>query len=228
MGEGVVGGVVGGLIGELGELALVVHGEEGLDDVGVEVGSGAGFDLGDGPGGGPGFFIDAVTGEGIEDIDDVHDACGEGDVGGGVLVGVASAVPAFVMGSGDGACGLEEGGVCEDGLAGGGVLLHALAFVGGEGSWFFEDVVGDGDFADVVQDGVSAEGFGVEGGEAEVECQVVGVKLDASDVGPGVLIAGFGGDGEHGDGGAVGGVELVGAASDPAFEFGVVVLQLHG
>ena len=72
-------------------------------------------------------------------------------------------------------------------MADGGVFLHWPVFVGGEWAGFFEDVVGDVEFADVVEDGGVADLARRRGERPSSRAREGGVVLETADVVAGVL-----------------------------------------
>ncbi len=172
------------------------EGVEGGDAAGAELGSGLVVEFVEGVVGGSGGAVDAGGEHGVEGVGDVDDAGAEGDVFAGELVGVAVSVPAFVVVADGGDGVLEEAEAADDAGAFFGVGLDGVAFVGGEGAGFEEDGVGDGEFADVVEEGCVAEEveFGVESPRTVADGE--GELLDAAGVAGGVGVAGVDGGGE--------------------------------
>lgn len=70
---------------------------EGVDDGGVELAASVSADLGDGVCDRPGVFVGPGMGERVKDVGDSDDAGADGDGVARETVGVAVAVPAFVV-----------------------------------------------------------------------------------------------------------------------------------
>ena len=83
------------------------EGVEGCDAAGAELGAGFVVEFGEGVAGGSGGAVDAGGEHGVEGVGDVDDAGAEGDVFACESVGVAVAVPAFVVVA-DGGDGVSE------------------------------------------------------------------------------------------------------------------------
>ncbi len=165
-------------MGAFGEVEVGGGGvEDGLDDVAGEV---FGVEEVGGDGGVQGGAVGAGVGQRVPDV-----AGGdEGGEGGEVFeaVGIAEAVLAFVVvhdGVEDGGGALGPEAVDHLG-AEGGVGAHLGAFLGGEGAGGVEEVLGDGEFAEVVEE---AGGEGVAGGDGEAGGGLGGVVGDAHGVG---------------------------------------------
>jgi len=79
----------------VGELA---HGaDEGLNELGIELGAGAALEFGQGLLGGAAFFVATVAGDGVVGIGDSDDARAKGNAFAGQGFGIAGAVEKFVV-----------------------------------------------------------------------------------------------------------------------------------
>ena len=136
------------MVGESVRIDLV----EGVDDGGIELFPAEPVDLCGGFVEGPGVFVGAGVGEGIEDVCDCDDASGERDLFCFEAVWVTLAVPPFVVAQRDPFGELEDVGVAvrEDAGAVAGVLGHLCELDGCEEARLEQDVVGDAELADVV------------------------------------------------------------------------------
>lgn len=145
--------VIGGVFGVLGESAFLEPAFEGLDDVSVELFSGPVAEDADDFVVLFGGAIGLLGAEGIVGIDDGEDSGAEGDLAAELLEGVGDAVdeglsmPEEIEDSRVDVAGLEDAEsdvVIEVDQVGFGVL---------EFSGLIEDVVGDADFSDIVEEG---------------------------------------------------------------------------
>ena len=133
--------------GEIGE-----HAPEGVDQARVELLPAAALELGQAVGVGHGAAVGTPRRHGVVGVDDAHHL-GEGrDVVAGEAVGVAGAVPAFVMvAHGGHELGCEQR--ADDVGAEAGMLAHELPLAGVQAAGLEQHAVGDRDLADVVQVG---------------------------------------------------------------------------
>ena len=142
---------------------------------------------------------DAVAGaDGVSLADDqVVVAVPEPDGVAAHAVGVARAVPVFVVGDGDIAGHFQESGVgpFEEFGATEGVAFHDFTLFDVEGALFADKGVGEGDFADVVHRGGSEDEFLVGFGPADVAGDDAGVVADTLDVSAGFVVFVDGGPG---------------------------------
>ena len=126
---------------------------EGLHDDGVELPARLGHDLVARDVPVERAAVRAVARHRVERIRHREHACAERRLVGAEPVGVAAAVPALVMGAHNvEALALQERDLGEHLLAEERVLLHARALVGRQRPRLLEDLVGDPDLADVVQE----------------------------------------------------------------------------
>ncbi len=165
-------------------------------------------------------FVDASAGERVVHVGEGNDAGGDGDRFAAESIGVAGAVPAFVVVAGGDLgppicvggnrrrCGREFSSstrVTEVGVA-----LDDSAFAIGEATGLAEDGVGDTDLADVVHGTGDAEGldpfFIDEGGGARdiSRARRGAIDADAFQVGAGIGVTVFGELGEAEDEGVAG------------------------
>jgi hypothetical protein len=163
------------------------------------------------------------------------------DVVAGEAVGIAAAVPLFVVPVGDFLGQGEELqrhldvllGLLDGFAAQSGVRLHHHPFVGRERPGLQQDVVGNADLADVVQRRRAAQKVDVAvaegGGKARMAAQSVGqalhIALGAQNVVAGFRIARLGEVGQGADADALGQVVLHHAPGHFGFEDGVLVLE---
>ena len=180
------------------------------------------------------FCRDAL-GEGVVDVGEVDDAALERGLVFAEAVGVAGAVPVFVVAAGDFAGGGEVRAVGEDALAGDGVLLHDGAFFVGKRAGLFEDVVGNVELSDVVKDGGAGDPADVLIIVAQHAGERFGQRVHPAEVAAGVLVLHFAGDGEDVNRVVVGVFQFVGAGfkfggalADTLLERLVLVLECPG
>ena len=95
--------------------------------------------------------VRAVAGHRVEGVADQHDAAGQRDLAGLQAVGVAAAVPALVLVADRAGDLFKAGHGHDDALADHRVLLHHFPLLVVELARLVQDLVGDSDLADVVQ-----------------------------------------------------------------------------
>src|SRR5437667_2972207 len=191
------GGGGGGFDDGVGKLA---HGlDEQGNDVGVKLSVAAALEFGEGFGGGAGFFVGAIAGEGVGGGGGGEDARAEWNLVPGHSVRIGRAVEEFVVvadhsaDTGEGSQGFENSCAEVD------VRLHGFPLVGIERAALVEDGFGDGHLADVVENAgeanlvdfgvVHAQGFG---DERRVGGNFLRVAL-------GVVVLGVDGEGQRSD-----------------------------
>ena len=139
------GGHFGTRLGKSLEVCLAF--QERVDHLGIEVTAAAFEDDGSGFFVRHGFFVGTTRAQGVVHVGDGDDAGGEGDAVAAPAVGVAAAVPFFVVAAGDFAGQLEEvvfaqlaADGFEAGVADGGVLFDLGPFLRGERAAFEQTV----------------------------------------------------------------------------------------
>ena len=170
----------------------------------------------------PSRAVRAFGGEGIEDVHHGEDAGGEGDLLAFEPLGVAGAIPFFVVAVGDVEGGVQEGDGGEQLVGEGGVLAHEGPFVIGEGGGLEQDGVWDGHLADVVEQGAAAQVDELVIGEVQGLGEGEGHLGDALGVAFGFFIAQFEGVRPALEGGVVGELEFAVRALQVVEEGGVV------
>jgi hypothetical protein len=143
----VLGGVAGRLVDALGDAV-----EQRLDDARVELGARAAAQLGLGRRVAEPLAVRPVGDERVVRVAGQDDARGERDVLAGEPVRVAAAVPALVLVADRRGHVAQAGQRSQDPLADDRVLAHEHPLVGGQRTGLVEDLVGDADLADVVQE----------------------------------------------------------------------------
>ena len=145
--------------------------------------------------GGPGFFVGALAGEGVKHIGNRHDACCQRNGLAHQALGVATAVPFFVvaqrhfMRQGQHAATVRANDFSADFR----VAAHHVPFLGRELAGLLQDGVGNANFAHVVH------GRGVQQVvrplrmAARRQCQQAGKVAHADDVHAGFVVFVFGG-----------------------------------
>src|SRR5207249_3391174 len=102
--------------------------DEGLDELGIELGTGAALKFREGLIGGAAFFVAAVAGDGVVGIGDGDDAGAEGNAFASEGFGVAGAIEKFVMVQNHFADAGEWNERLEKFSAEGDVSLHGVPF----------------------------------------------------------------------------------------------------
>lgn len=154
---------------------------KGFEDGGTPVGAGAGAE---GEEGRTGFEAGAPRGAVAHDVEGFADSDDAGRERNGFALealGVAGAIPAFMVGSDAGESRGERGDLFEDVDGGFGVATHLGEFLVGEGAEFAEGGSIETDFADVVEEGGVAEG--AEGGLFHAEALTRGDGVDGGSLG---------------------------------------------
>lgn len=119
-------------------------------------------------------MIGALADHGVEGIGETEDAAFQRDFFAGEMIGVALAVPAFVMPADDIGDGTGHFVFGEPLLALSGVVLNEGVFLGGEGAGAIEEPGGHVEFADVVECGGGGEDAEAAGWEAEAGADAAG------------------------------------------------------
>ena len=180
----------------------LIH-EERVHDVGVEVGAAAAADDVVAGVQGHGVSIAALGGYGVEHVGDGHDAGAQRYVRAAQALGIALAVPLFMVVERDlmrHALVLDveqvAEGIGDDPAADGGVLLHLLELLGREAAGLLQYRVGDADLADVVHrrgldevvEVVLRDDVVIAPGAAQVFRDEAGVGRRAADVAAGIAV----------------------------------------
>ena len=179
-------------------------GDEGVDHVRVELGAGVAAQLGERLRVRQRAPVRAVGYERVPGVAGEHDARGERDLLAGDAVRVAAAVPALVLVADRVRHRGEAGQRPQDALADDGVLAHQLPLLGVEPAGLVEDLVGDPDLADVVEQRDRADLVGRAAVQAEAAGDRAGELVDLVGVAAGVAVARLEGGGQRADDGAVG------------------------
>ena len=137
-------------------------------------------------------------------MDDAIDGC----FGARLTVGVAGAVPVFVMELDGAEVGHEAVDAFEDAAADDGVLFDDVPLLVGEAAGLLQDAVGDADFADVVEKRADADALDVRGGQIHGGGDGAGKLADTMAVAGGVAIARVESAGERADKFQIGGLEF--------------------
>src|SRR5277367_370572 len=132
-------------------------GEKDLDDLGVELCSGATSDLVPGFGEAGSFAVGPVGGHGIKCVCDGEDARAKGNLFATQAAWIASSVELLLMGVDDLGGIAEEGDLADHLVAALAVLLHDGHLFGGESAGFEKNGVGGGDLSDVVEEGSTCD-----------------------------------------------------------------------
>ena len=111
------------------------RGDECVDDLRVELTTGAATNLLERPTWTEGLAVGTVGGEGVKSVAGQHDPRCEGDLLTDQAVRIPGAVPVLVLVTYCLSDPTESGQRTEDALAHGGVLAHGLPFAGGEPVW---------------------------------------------------------------------------------------------
>jgi hypothetical protein len=156
-----------------------------------------------------GGFVGAGGAEGVIDIDNLEDSGENWNLRSGQAVGIAGAVGMFVMMADDGQNQAQRTQRAADVFAGDGMEFHDHPFGGGEVAAFFQNLVGHGDFAEVVEIAAAFEGEDGIFVHAEVAAEIGGVDREAFAVAFGVGVAAFDDQAEGAEDG-VGGFQFVG------------------
>ncbi len=144
-----------------------IEGDEHLGERGIELRAGAAFDFLQHGVQRQGGAVGAGGAHGVEGIGDADDAAHERDFFAGELVGIAAAVPAFVVIEHAGDDVLQLADVAEDLGADGGMFFDGVEFCFGEAAGFGEHGFGHADLADVVQQAGEVDAFALFIGEAD-------------------------------------------------------------
>ena len=132
-------------------------GGEDFDHFGVELRAGAAANFFASVAHWQGFAVGAVADHGVERISDGENAGAEGDLIAFEAAGVAAPVEEFLVSEDDFGGITQERDADEHVVADFAVRAHDLLFIVGEGPRFAENAVGDGHFADVVEESGACE-----------------------------------------------------------------------
>nr|WP_054774148.1 hypothetical protein [Methylogaea oryzae] len=174
----------------------------------IEANAGAALDLGGGLVQRPGLFVGAAARQGVEYVHHGNDAGRQGQLAGRAAFRIALAVPAFVVMQRDLLGQAEEMVVAEDGGADQGVLLHDGEFFRRITPRLVQQVVGDADFAHVVQAAGAPIQLRFLGVDAHCHRDQPGVGVDAVDVAAGIFILELGDLRQHVHGVLVGSLQI--------------------
>jgi len=97
------------------------------------------------------FAVGPIGGHGVKGITGMNDSRLDGDLLALQPIGIAAAIPAFVLGSDDGTQGSQERHGSEDAFTNDRVLAHDREFFGCERTRLLENVSGDADLSNVVE-----------------------------------------------------------------------------
>ncbi len=218
------------MVGKCGVKVGEVQGGEEGGEGGVELGAGATEEFGEDGFAGAGGAISAVRTHGIEGVGEPQNAGYERNLLADEAIGIALAVPAFMMVKDGGQHAGHLRNAVEDGVADAGVLLNFGEFFLGEAAGFAEDRFGNADFSHIMDHSGEAKEFDLFVGEVERAGHGGGEYADAFGVAAGVGVLGVDGGGERVDG-AEEELSLVGEAGDvfveDANEVGDGVAELH-
>src|SRR5439155_21324979 len=93
------------------------------------------------------FAVAPIGGNGVKGITGMNDSRLDGDLLALQPIGIAAAIPAFVLGSDDGTQGSQERHGSEDAFTNDRVLAHDREFFGCERTRLLENVSGDADLS---------------------------------------------------------------------------------
>ena len=136
---------------------LFWDGGEDFDDLGIELCAGAAANFFASVAHGQSFAVGAVADHGVERIGDGENAGAEGDLIAFEAARVAAPVEELLVSQDDFGGITQERDADEHVVADFAVRAHDLLFIVGEGPWFAENAVGDGHFADVVEESGACE-----------------------------------------------------------------------
>ena len=183
------GGEYAAVLEHVGKLSEI-KGEEDGDEGGVELGAGAPAYFGQGDLARHGRAVGASGAHGVEGVGQRQDARDEGDVLAGEFCGVAGAVPAFVVMED----ALEDegngGNTSEDSVADLGMPADLGVLIGVEAAGLAEDVFGDADLADIVEQAGDAVELDLRLVEVECDGHLGRQEADAFGMSAGVAVLG--------------------------------------
>src|SRR5271157_2555185 len=177
------------------------HGlNKGFDESRIELRAGATFEFGKGLFGCAAFLVAAIAGDGVVRIGDGDDTGANGDVFAGEGVGITGTIEKFVVVQDHEADARELRERLQERRGEIHVGLHDVPFIRIERAVLVEDVFGDTDFANIVEDGGQPNFLDFGFGQAERLGKQCGVGRNLLGVALGVLILGVDGVGQGSDG----------------------------
>lgn len=136
---------------------LLRDGEEDLDNFGIELGFGAAANFLAGVGHGKSFAVGAVADHGVERIGDGKNACAEGNLIAFEAARIAGAVIELLVSENNFRSIAQKRNADEHVVADFAVPAHDLFFWVGERAGLAENAVGNGHFADVMEESGASE-----------------------------------------------------------------------